>query len=118
MIKMLGVLALAAGVAVCQQTNETVYTIGGGVTAPKVLQKSDPAYTKEAKDAKISGTVLVTVVIGQDGVARDMKVVRSLDPGLDNNAMAAVQQWKFQPGTKDGQAVSTRATIEVNFRLK
>ena len=67
--------------------------------------------------AKISGTVLLTLVVGSDGVARDIQVKRSLDPGLDANAIAAVQQWKFQPGTKDGEAVSVLATIEINYRL-
>ena len=51
-------------------------------------------------------------------VARDITVVRSLEPGLDDKAVSAVQQWKFQPGAKDGQAVDVKATIEVNFRLK
>ena len=67
--------------------------------------------------AKIQGSVLLSVVIGSDGVARDIQVKQGLDSGLDNNAIAAVQNWKFQPGTKDGQPVRVQATIEVNFRL-
>jgi protein TonB len=118
MIKLMGLIALAAGVALCQQTTDTVVKMGPGATPPKVLQKTDPEYTPEAKAAKIDGTVLLSLVVGSDGVARDIQVVRSLDPGLDNKAMAAVQNWKFQPATKDGQAVSMKATIEVNFRLK
>ena len=83
-----------------------------------MLQKVDPAYTKEATAAKIQGPVILTVVVGSDGVARDIQVKQSLDPGLDANAIVAVQQWKFQPGTKDGQATDVKATIEVNFKLK
>ena len=118
MWKLASVMALAAGVLLCQQSEEKVYRVGNGVTAPRVLQKTDPAYTDEANAAKIEGTVLLSAVIGQDGVARDIAVVRSLNPGLDNNAVNALQNWKFQPGTKDGSAVSVKATIEVNFRLK
>jgi periplasmic protein TonB len=118
MIKLMGLIALAAGVALCQQTTDAVVKMGPGATPPRVLQKTEPEYTPEAKAAKIDGTVLLTLVVGSDGVARDIQVVRSLDPGLDNKAMAAVQNWKFQPATKDGQAVSMKATIEVNFRLK
>jgi periplasmic protein TonB len=118
MMKLISLIALAAGVALCQQNSDTVVKMGPGVTAPKVLQKVEPAYTKEATDAKIEGTVLLTVVIGSDGVARDIQVKRNLDPGLDNNAIAAVQSWRFQPGTKDGWAVNVAATIEVNFHLK
>jgi TonB family protein len=117
MLKLIGLVALAAGVLIGQQT-DTVVKMGPGVTAPKVLQKTDPAYTKDASDAKIQGTVLLSMVVGSDGVARDITVKKSLDPGLDEKAIAAVQNWKFQPGTKDGKAVSVMATIEVNFRLQ
>jgi len=46
-----------------------------------------------------------------------MRVLRSLDPGLDQKAMEAVGTWKFAPGTKDGKPISVEAQIEVNFRL-
>jgi TonB family protein len=46
-----------------------------------------------------------------------MRVVRSLEPSLDEKALAAVGRWKFRPGTKDGMPVPVLATIEVNFRL-
>jgi TonB family protein len=118
MLKLAGLIALAAGVMLCQQNEEKVYRVGNGVAPPRVLSKMDPEYTKEAKDAQIEGTVLLSTTIGSDGVPRDVEVVRSLYPGLNEKAIAAVQQWKFQPGTKDGQAVAVKATIEVNFRLK
>ena len=118
MLKTMGLIVLAAGVLLGQQSDDKTYRVGNGVSAPKVLKKSDPIYTQGATDSKIEGTVLLTIVVGSDGVARDIQVVRSLDAGLDSAAMAAVQNWQFQPGTKDGQAVSVKATIEVNFRLK
>jgi TonB family protein len=111
-------LMLLAGMALCQESTDQVYRVGSGVKAPTVLQKADPDYTKEASKEKIEGTVLLSITVGTDGVARDIKVIHSLEPGLDTNAVAAVQRWKFQPGTKDGQAVAVKATIEVNFRLK
>jgi len=44
-------------------------------------------------------------------------VVRGLGLGLDEEALKAISQWKFQPAAKDGQPVAVQATIEVNFRL-
>ncbi len=88
-----------------------------GLAAPKVLSKVDPVYTPEARDAKIEGTVVLKCVIGEDGRAGAIEVTRSLDAGLDTNAMAALAQWQFEPGRKDGKPVKVQATIEVNFRL-
>jgi TonB family protein len=118
-IAVLTCIAIASPLAaLSQQADEKTYKVGNGVTPPRVLSKVEPEYTKEASAAKISGSVLLTLVVGSDGVARDIQVKQSLDPGLDANAISAIQQWKFQPGTKDGQAVNVMATIEINFRLK
>jgi periplasmic protein TonB len=94
-----------------------VYRVGGGVSAPSVLYKVDPEYSEEARKAKYSGTVLISLVVDPQGRAQNIKVVRSLGLGLDEKAMEAVAKWKFKPGMKGGQAVSVQATIEVNFRL-
>jgi len=118
MLRLIGLTALAAGTMLGQQSDTKIYRVGNGVSAPRVLARVDPEYTKEARDAQIEGTVLLSITVGSDGVPRDIEVVRSLYPGLNEKAIAAVQQWKFQPGTKDGEAVSVKATIEVNFRLE
>lgn len=94
-----------------------IYKIGDGVSSPKVISKVDPDYTKEARDAKIEGTVVLETEIHTDGRAHNTRVVRSLYPGLDHNAIDAISQWKFEPGKKDGQPVAVRATIEVNYKL-
>jgi TonB family protein len=94
-----------------------VYRIGGGVSAPRLRSKVEPRFSDEARRAQIQGTVVLYVVVGEDGIPRDMKVLRSLEPSLDRNAIEAVQQWRFNPGLKDGKPVAVQATIEVNFRL-
>ena len=94
-----------------------IYKVGGDVSSPKVVSKVDPEYTKEARDAKIEGTVVVQTEIHTDGRAHNTRVVRSLDPGLDHNAIDAISQWQFEPGKKDGQPVAVQATIEVNYKL-
>ena len=62
-------------------------------------------------------TVSLSGEIDPSGVAQNIEVSRSLEPGLDQKAIESVQQWRFKPGTKDGAPVTVRATIEVNFRL-
>lgn len=94
-----------------------VFKIGGGVSAPKALYAPDPEYSEEARKAKYQGTVVLSLVVGADGMPRDIKVARSLGLGLDQKAIEAVKTWKFEPGTKDGKPVATYASIEVQFRL-
>jgi TonB family protein len=75
------------------------------------------AASEEARKPKYSGTVLLSVVVDQEGRARDIHVLKSLGMGLDEKAIETVRKWKFKPRMKGGQAVNVRAQIEVNFRL-
>lgn len=98
---------------------EKIYKVGPGIVPPKILVKtSEPQYTPEAKAAKLEGTVGLTVVVGIDQRVHDIKVVKSLDKGLDASAVASIKTWKFQPGTKNGKPVPVMAKIEVNFHLQ
>jgi protein TonB len=93
------------------------YRIGGGVTAPTVLVKVEPEYSEEARKAKWQGTVVLSLVVDENGSAQGIKVTKSLGLGLDQKAIEAVLKWRFKPGMKDGKAVPVMASIEVNFRL-
>jgi TonB family protein len=97
---------------------EKIYKIGPGIVAPKVLEKSEPKYTDEARAAKLEGTVGLTIVVGTDQRAHDIKITKSLDPGMDASAIASIKTWRFQPGTKNGKPVPVQAKIEVNFHLQ
>jgi TonB family protein len=89
----------------------------GARQAPVLISKQEPLYSEEARVAKMQGSVMVYLVIGEDGVPRNMRVVRSLGLGLDENAVASVAGWRFRPGSKDGQPVAVQSTVEVNFKL-
>jgi TonB family protein len=94
-----------------------VYGIGNGVSQPKLIYKIEPAYSEEARQAKWQGNVGLSIVVGEDGSPSEIKVSHSLGLGLDENAIEAVKQWRFQPGLKDGKPVRVIASIEVRFRL-
>jgi TonB family protein len=91
--------------------------VGDGITAPVPIDKREPAYTEEARQAKIQGSVILYVEIDPEGVPRNIRVLRSLDPGLDQKAIEAVQAWRFRPGLKEGKPVAVAVQVEVNFRL-
>lgn len=95
----------------------TAYSAGRGITAPSVLTRVDPEYSEEARKAKYSGAVMLSIVVNTDGHADSIKVIKSLGMGLDEKAIEAVERWRFKPGTKDGLPVRVHAQIEVNFRL-
>jgi TonB family protein len=90
---------------------------GSGVTDPIPVFRPAPKYTEEARRARIEGSVLVSLVVDENGVARNLKVVTSSAPGLEESALDAVRQWKFTPGQKDGNPVAIAARVEVTFRL-
>lgn len=94
-----------------------VYTVGNGVSAPKLVSKVEPEYSEEARKAKYSGSVLLSIIVNTDGKAEEIRVVKSLGMGLDEKAVEAVQKWRFKPGRNKGVPVKVRAQVEVNFRL-
>jgi TonB family protein len=94
-----------------------VYRIGGGVSEPRVASKQEPQYSEEARIGRLQGTVTVSLVVGEDGTPRNIRVLKPVGLGLDEQALQAVEQWRFTPGEKDGKPVPVIATIEVNFRL-
>ncbi len=89
----------------------------GASPLPQFSTRWIPEYSEEARKAKYSGSVMLSIVVNTDGRADDIKVVRSLGMGLDEKAIEAVGRWRFRPGTKDGVPVRVRAQVEVNFRL-
>ena len=93
------------------------YRVGGGVSAPKALYAPDPEYSEEARKAKYQGTVVLWLVVDASGRPQQIRVQRALGMGLDEKAIEAVKQWKFDPARKDGQAVPVMINVEVNFRL-
>jgi periplasmic protein TonB len=85
--------------------------------APAVILRIEAEYTEAARRAGVEGAVLLYSVIGVDGRAQSIHVIRGLGYGLDEKAIEAVGQWRFDPGVKNGVATGTPATIAVQFRL-
>jgi TonB family protein len=97
--------------------NSAPYRVGGGVSAPKLTYDPDPEYSEQARHARYQGTVVLWLVVDANGEPQNIKVQRSLGMGLDEEAVKAVRQWRFQPSMKDGQPVAVMINVEINFRL-
>jgi periplasmic protein TonB len=99
-------------------TGGGVYRPGGIVTAPSLLMEVRPSYTADALHRRIQGSVELELVVTPEGAASHIRVVQSLDPGLDMEAMNAVQRWKFAPGRRAGVAVNVLVTAILDFTIR
>jgi TonB family protein len=91
--------------------------VGGNVVAAQLVSKVAPTYPEIAQEKGIEGPVLLEAVISTGGNILSLKAVTTADPDLAAAAMAAVQQWHYQPTLLNGQPVEVVTTITVDFRL-
>ncbi|MBQ1667807.1 MAG: energy transducer TonB, partial [Prevotella sp.] len=90
---------------------------GGSVELMKFLQNT-VKYPKEAQYKGIQGKVLVQFVVKSDGTVADAKVVNSVDPLLDAEALRVVKAMpKWKPGMQSGKAVNVKYNVPISFRL-
>jgi TonB family protein len=96
-----------------------VYRPGGAVSAPRVIREVKPKYTTDAMLHKVEGTVVLEFVVRSDGRPSDIRVLRSLDPGgLDEQAMIAASEWRFDPGRLGAKPVDVLVTLYLDFSLR
>ena len=84
---------------------------------PHPTYQPDPDYDEKARKKKIQGSVTLSVIVTKEGRTADIKVTKTLTPGLDQQAIKAVSRWTFEPVTQDGQACPTHINVQVQFRL-
>ena len=111
-------VAVVLGMPALAQDQAT-YKVGeNGVKAPALIREVKPNYTSDAMKRQVQGVVEMSTVVKTDGSVGPIEITRSLDPDLDEEAMKALRQWKFRPGTKDDQAVNVEVNIEMTFTLR
>jgi periplasmic protein TonB len=89
-----------------------------GVGQPACIYCPNPDYSDEARKAKYQGSVLLDVIVTEDGRVLDPHVLKGPGLGLEEKAIAAVRNWKMRPATgPNGRPVRCRVNIEVVFRL-
>lgn len=86
-------------------------------TKPRILSKSEPTYTEEARKEQITGTVVLRCIFGANGKVFGFRVLSYLPAGLTEQAIRVARQIKFVPATKDGQPVSMWMELQYNFNL-
>lgn len=100
-----------------EQGDSAVFEPGGPVRAPKLIHYVEPEFSGASKEAFVEGTVKISTVVTTDGMPIKCEVVTGLNAEEDRTAVAALKQWRFKPGTRDGKPVNVHVTVEVAFHL-
>jgi TonB family protein len=96
---------------------EPAYNVGPGIVPPRMTVQAPLKYSAVARQLGISGTAVVHLRIGTDGVPVGIQVVRALGAGLDEQALDAASHYRFSPATREGVTVPVNANIETHFVL-
>jgi TonB family protein len=98
-------------------TEPPLRKVGGGVAPPLVLYAPEPQFSSSARSLKISGNVLVYLHVDADGLPSHLRIVRPLGVGLDEEAIKAVEKYRFRPAMDGGTPVPIEMNVEVNFQI-
>jgi TonB family protein len=98
-------------------TGGGIFHVGGGVSPPRPIFNPEPEFSEEARKAKYQGVCTLGLIVGTDGRPSNIRVLNSLGMGLDERAIEAVKNWKFEPAMKDGHPVRVEIAVEVDFHL-
>jgi protein TonB len=99
-------------------TGGGVYQPGAGIDPPTLVREVRPLYTDDARRQRIEGDVILEIVVRSDGSVGSIRVRRSLGGGLDQRAIEAVRQWRFNPARRYGTPVDVAVEVAVEFKLR
>jgi protein TonB len=94
------------------------YRAGSGIQPPRLLREVKADYTEEARRKRLSGDVVLEIVVTRDGRVGNISVLRGLGLGLDQQAIAAVRQWQFAPARRLGEPVDVIVEVAVEFKFR
>ena len=90
--------------------------VGGDISAPRLIRRVDPEYPLMAVAAQIEGMVILEATVDEAGAVTDTRVLRSHSV-LDQAAVDAVEQWRYEPLRLNGKAQPFVLTVTVSFSL-
>jgi TonB family protein len=94
------------------------FKVGQGVKAPVAIFQPEAEYTDDARSAGISGVCVVALTVDAHGLPQNVRIVRKLDQGLDQNAVNTVSRYRFKPAMSEEGPIPVSLQIEVSYRLR
>lgn len=95
-------------------SDEKVYDLGPGITRPRVTKQVTPHYS-ESRGVKVEGSVTIELIVSSQGLPRNARVIKGIEREVDQSALDAVAQWRFDPARKDDKPVAVRIQLEIDF---
>ena len=105
-------------VETASQSAPILYRVGGGVSEPKILESVQPRFPPEARGPGAGGTVEMEAVVRQDGSVEVQSIISSESSAFAEAAVAAIEQWRFSPGMRDGEPVDVVMDVVVTFNSR
>jgi TonB family protein len=87
------------------------------VRPPKATYTPEPEFSERARNARYQGLVVVSAVVDESGTVKPVAIIRPAGLGLDEQAIAVMKKWRFEPALRDGKPVSVQMSLEIAFRL-
>lgn len=110
-------VACATAVSDASPPNVVITETGEELVAPRAIHRVPPNYPGDLRRQGVEGSVTLSAEIGVNGVPRNVEVVRSSHPALNQPAVDALRRWRFKPGTKDGEPVPVTFEVTIDFSL-
>jgi TonB family protein len=115
--EVIGLLHGAARSTARRRSPALALAVESETAPPVIIQWIDPPYTDDALARAVEGTITLIALIGHDGTVGVVNVSEGLEESLDQSALRAVSNWRFDPATRDGRPVDVVVEINVNFAV-
>jgi len=96
---------------------EEVFEVRDGISPPRIKHQTEPEFPEAERRKNRQGQVTIRAIVGTDGRAHNPRVIRSMNPEFDQQALTTINQWIFEPAMKDGRRVAVYITVDMAFRL-
>lgn len=100
-----------------QENTPSITLPAKDVIPPVPLHHPEPPYSEKARRKKVQGIVTMWLTVDEQGKVTNVELIKSLEKGLDKNAIKACRTWTFTPATRNGVPVSVRVRVQISFRL-
>jgi TonB family protein len=95
--------------------DEPVYDLAKDITPPRLIHQVNPSYDPGSRGIRVAGKVVIRLVVTSRGLPKNPTIIEGLGQDVDQSALDAVKQWRFDAAKRQGMPVAVRVIVEINF---